>query len=169
MCIKLSSDEYKHFNLVINIDFNTNSHKIIINKDLILENDFTNNGEMAISGSIIFRGGKLINNGKIYLIEKEKIQYILDNDISGDFQYTGLQIKSDINDLSLIVKGPVNTSIDWESEFKFEIGKNSAFYFSNDGGLTPKSTIQSGDKLYWNESYSKLKLYKSWRIILEII
>lgn len=169
MCISLSSEEFDNFNLVSKLDSDINFNKIILNNNLILEKDFINNGEIAIRGSIIFNGGQLINRGRIYLIQKDFIEYTLPFDISGDYQYTGLEIQKDISELNLIVTGPINSSVNWESEFIFSSDKNSSFYFSNDGGLTSKSKIEAGDRLYWNESYSKLKLYKSWRIILQIL
>ena len=169
MCISLSSEEFDNFNLVSKLDSDINSNKIILNNNLILEKDFINNGEIAIRGSIIFNGGQLINRGRIYLIEKEKIEFTIISDLIGDYQYTGLEIQRDISDLNLLITGPVNSSVSWKNDFIFQLGRNSSFYFSNDGGLTSKSKIEAGDRLYWNESYSKLKLYKSWRIILQIL
>jgi hypothetical protein len=169
MSISLSSKSFDDFDSLSKLESNINFNKIILNNNLILEKDFINNGEMVIRGSIIFNGGKLINRGNIYLIEKEIIEYILPFDINGDYQYTGLEIQRDINDLNLLITGPSNSSVSWKNDFIFQLGRNSSFYFSNDGGLTPKSKIEAGDRLYWNESYSKLRLYKSWRIILQLL
>jgi len=168
MSIILSNENFIDYKEVISIE-DINNSNIILNNNLILDSDFINNGNLVIRGSIIFNGGKLINRGKIYLTKSEFIEYILPNDINGDYQYTGLEIQKDINNFTLVVKGPVNSSVSWKNEFTFQSGKKSPFYFSNDGGLTSKSKIELGDKLYWNESYSKLKLYKSWRIILQIL
>ncbi len=168
MSIILSNDDFFDYKEVTSVD-GDNNENLILNNNLILDKNFINNGNLVIKGSIVFNGGKLTNRGSIYLIQKEFIEYTLPFDISGDYQYTGLEIKKDISELNLIVTGPTNSSVNWKNEFIFSSNKNSPFYFSNDGGLTQKSKIEAGDRLYWNESYSKLKLYKSWRIILQIL
>jgi len=168
MSIILSNDDFFDYKEVTSVD-GDNNENLILNNNLILDSDFINNGNLVIKGSIVFNGGKLINRGSIYLIQKDFIEYTLPFDISGDYQYTGLEIQKDISELKLIVAGPINSSVNWKNEFKFQPDKNSSFYFSNDGGLTQKSKIEAGDRLYWNESYSKLKLYKSWRIILKTL
>jgi len=148
---------------------NINNENIILNNNLILQSDFINNSKMAIRGSIIFNGGSFINRGKVYLIEKEKIEFTVENDINQDFQFTGLVIDSDITYLNLIVFGPKNSSINWSKKFDFKLGRESAFYFSNNNGLTSKTKIETGDGLYWNANYSGLTIYRNWRIILEKI
>lgn len=168
MGIFLSNDNFTDYKEVNYVD-NINNNNIILNNNLVLESDFTNNANIALRGSIIFNGGKLINLGNIYLIEKEIIEYILPFDINGDFQKTGLILEKDITDLILTVTGPNNTSVKWEKKFNFELGKNNAFYFSNDGGVSFNDKIEAGSELYWNESYSNLKIYKNWKVILQIL
>jgi hypothetical protein len=174
MSIFLTTDnftDYKQVNTIDNLN-NNNNNNIILNNNLILESDFINNANIALKGSIIFNGGKLINRGNIYLVQKKFIEYTLPFDINGDFQKTGLIIEKDVYNFIIISKtitGPNNNSVKWEKKFNFELGKNNAFYFSNDGGVTAKDKIQVGSELYWNESYSKLKIYKDWKIILQIL
>jgi hypothetical protein len=168
MSILLNNNNFTGYKEVNNID-SINNSDIILNNNLILESDFINNGNIALRGSIIFNGGKLINRGNIYLIEREIMEYILPFDINGDFQKTGLILEKDITDLILIITGPNNSSVKWKKKFNFELGKNNPFYFSNDDGVTSNNKIEVGSELYWNESYSKLKLYKNWKIILQIL
>lgn len=166
MSIILSNDipSYKQVD-IIGLQNNDN---IILNNNLILESDFINNGNLFIRGSIIFSGGRLINRGEIYLIQKKFIEYIIPFDLSGDSQATGLVVDYDIKNLNITVtnnsnnnRGKYTTTIDFTKE--------SAFYFSNDGGLTSKKVIESGDELYWNESYSRIKIFKGLKIILQIL
>lgn len=169
MSIILTSNNFPNYREVESTNFSINNDNIILNNNLILESDFINNAEMVIRGSIIFMGGKLINRGNIYLKEKESIEYIIPFDINSDFQKTGFIIGKNVNNLILKVCGPIGSSVKWEKHFIFQLGKNSSFYFSNDGGLTSKDKIEAGDELYWNESYSNLKLYKDWKVILQIL
>jgi hypothetical protein len=169
MSIFLTTDNFTDYKQVNTIENFINNNNIILNNNLILESNFINNANIALRGSIIFNGGKLINRGNIYLIQKEIIEYILPFNINGDFQKTGLILQKDITNLILTVTGPNNTSVKWVNKFNFELGKNNAFYFSSDGGVTAKDKIQVGSELYWNESYSKLKIYKDWKIILQIL
>jgi hypothetical protein len=168
MSIKLGCNlDFSDFKIINVFESNFNNDKVILSNNLELESDFTNNGIILIRGSIIFNGGKLINKGDIYLIESNILEFTISDDIIGDNVFTGISINQNINNLSLFVLGPIDSSINWFNQFDFQLGKEKPFYFSNDGGLTAKNKIEPGDKLYWNESYSKLRIYKTWRIILK--
>jgi len=168
MSIILGCDlDFSEFNVLSSFESNFNNDNIVFNNNLILDSVFNNTGIIIIRGSIIFNGGKLLNSGTIYLIDKNTLEFKVDNDIIGDNAFTGITVNATMNDLSLIVLGPTNSSINWSNEYNFQFGKNSPFYFSNDGGLNSKDKIEAGDKLYWNETYSKLRIYKTWRIILK--
>jgi hypothetical protein len=52
---------------------------------------------------------------------------------------------------------------------EFEVGNVTlgvSCYFSDDGGLTAKNNIESGDELYWNGTYVGTDLYTNWRVSL---
>lgn len=151
----------------VNIIGLQNNDNIILNNNLILESDFINNGNLFIRGSIIFNGGRLINRGEIFLIQKKTIEYIIPFDLSGNSQATGLVVDYDIKDLSITVTNNSSSRGKYTTNIGFT--KESTFYFSNDGGLTSKKNIESGDELYWNESYSKIKIFKGLKIILQIL
>lgn len=164
-----NNKDFSDFQVIDKIESNINYYKLILNNDLVLDSDFINNGELAIRGSIIFNGGKLINRGEIYFIEKDIIEYDLPFDLSGDNQFTGLIVDREIKKVVILVTSPFSKTEGWKSVINFDFSEKNPFYFSDDGGVTQKMEIQPGDGLYWNESYSKIKLFKGLRIILQIL
>lgn len=171
MSISISSGDFSDFKLgslplkTTNVD-----DKIIINDNLILESDFLNSGELAITGSIYLRGGTLYDSGKIYLIKRKTITHVLDENLTENWQFTGFVLDSDIRDISITVIGPESTSINWSRKFSFSgNSRDSEFYFSSDGGKTASYKPKIGDSLFWNSINSGLSIYKTWRLVLEYI
>ena len=72
-------------------------------------------------------------------------EFIITSTISGDNQFTGLTVIGEpLNDsyVQLFVNG-----------LEYKVGDlTSSFYFSNDGGITAKISIEQGDELYYNQS-----------------
>ncbi len=92
---------------------------------------------------------------------------------SGDGKFSGATISGNpIDDcyVSVYVNG---------QEFDVGNGVTSSVscYFSNDGGTNargfssfhPNGQVQSGDRLYWNESFAEIGLDAGWRISLHYL
>ncbi len=91
--------------------------------------------------------------------------FIMSYDTSGDGQFTGLNISQ-----TPLPGGYVGVFVNGQ-EFEVGYGLTTSipFYFSDDGGTTSKTTIVSGDSLYWNGNFVGFDLYVGWRISLYYI
>jgi hypothetical protein len=81
--------------------------------------------------------------GKLSYSDKN---FIVSSTISGNGQFTGLTV-SGVPLVDSYVQLFVN-GLEYEVD-----GLGSAFYFSDDGGSTAKTSIEQGDSLYYNESF----------------
>jgi len=84
---------------------------------------------------------------------------------NGDGQFTGLTISQ-----TPLPGGYVGVFVNGQ-EFEVGYGTTTSVpcYFSDDGGVTSKINVQSGDALYWNGNFVGTDLYSTWRISLYYI
>jgi hypothetical protein len=165
----------------VNIDEITNLYIIkkrdifYTDKELLISGSLINNGHLIIknNGIKIMGDGSLKNNGDLTFISDKKItffkSFFVEKTTTGDYQETGFFIDECINytnGLKILVTGPDKSSLNWEAQFDFTLGKKfeTPCYFSNDGGLTAKDKIERGDQLYWNSSFAGFDLYRTWNI-----
>jgi hypothetical protein len=93
--------------------------------------------------------------------------YIMTSNTNGDGSPTGLTISN-----TPIVNSYVGVFVNGQ-EFQVGFGSTNSVpcYFSNDGGLTAKTStspnnVVVGDELYWNGNFVGTDLYSTWRISL---
>jgi len=173
MALKIGSDAQNNLGIrAVNtlgelIDIN---EPLLIEGDLVIDRHITNRSSLYVCGSLIIDGGELINLGDIIFLEGKSKTYTIDRATSGDSAFTGIVIDTDIEcgDMFLSVKGPVGNSVDWSTSFSYLPGdRNSPFFFIDScDKIVRKKSLQKGDKLYWNETESGIKLYPSWVIVI---
>lgn len=88
--------------------------------------------------------------------------FIMSTNTSGDNQFSGLTISQ--TPLSGSYVGVFVNGQEFQVGYGTSVGVPC--YFSNDGGITAKSTVVAGDGLYWNGTFVGTDLYSTWRISL---
>jgi hypothetical protein len=173
MNIKIGKEKYKNIAIetVASLgDIAYIDRPILLTGDLVVDRKITNISTLYVLGSLVINGGEFNNLGELIFLEGEFRKYTIDRAISGESCFTGVIIEDDVvcGDMFINVLGPGGNSIEWVNSFKYKSDSiNSPFFFMDSSGdIVRKDFLQKGDRLYWNESVSGIKLYPTWDIVI---